>query len=98
MLDLDHPQAAHRFAAAIQLDLICDYHKRITTSDRAGRLFKLEIIRPSFVALRWLNAERFEGSPAIAASLAELETKTEELACLGPRETRRWSGDPPEVC
>lgn len=98
MLDLAHPRTPAIFDAARQLDLIMDDLKRMTIADRTGRLFLLEMLRPSFAALRWLMAERFEGSPAIAASLAELEAQAEALAALGLREARRWSADPPDIC
>jgi hypothetical protein len=40
----------------------------------------LEVIRPAFAALRWLNAMRFEGSAEIAGAIAELERQVEALA------------------
>src|SRR5262245_35025974 len=45
MLDLDHPDTPHVFAAARQEDFVLDCCKRITLSGAAGRLFMLEVIR-----------------------------------------------------
>jgi hypothetical protein len=97
MLDLDHPRTPFVFAASQQLDLIIDYCKRITLSGTSGRLFMLEVIRPAFVALRWLASERFPDSPEIAASVAELEREAEQLAEL-PLLNPDQSGGPAERC
>src|SRR5947209_12283869 len=98
MLDLDHPRTAHVFAASWQEDLILDYCKRISLSDRAGRLFMLDVIRPAFVALRWLNATRFGGSPQIADSIDELERQAEALAQLTGKTPDRSIAGHPERC
>jgi hypothetical protein len=70
MLDLDQPQTPHVFAASRQLDLILDYLKRITYADSPGRLWMLEIIRPCFAALRWLQAQRFAADSMAARLMA----------------------------
>jgi hypothetical protein len=44
MLDLERPRTPHVFAASRQEDLILDYCKRISLSDKNGRLFMLEVI------------------------------------------------------
>ena len=92
MLDLHHPQTPHVFAAARQEDLILDYCKRITLSDAAGRRFMLEVMRPAFVALRWLNQERFGNSPEITSGIDQLEHEVHVLVNLPASGTRdRWS-------
>ena len=82
-MDFDHPQTPHVAAASRQLDLILDYCKRITLlSDAGERRFMLEVVRPAFVALRWLAANRFPDHPHIADGLSELERLTEQLVEL----------------
>ena len=88
MLDLHHPQTPHVFAAARQEDLILDYCKRITLSDAAGRRFMLEVMRPAFVALRWLNQERFGNSPEITSGIDQLEHEVQALVNLPASGTR----------
>jgi hypothetical protein len=92
MLDLDHPQTPHVIAASRQLDLILDYLKRITYADSPGRLSMLEIIRPCFAALRWLQTQRFADKPHIAAGIDELERAADRLAQLGDGRAE-WSAD-----
>src|SRR5688572_1927726 len=92
MLDLDHPRTPHVFAASRQLDLILDYLKRISFADSKERLHLLEIIRPCFAALRWLQAQRFADEPHIAAGIGELERAAEQLARLGDGRAE-WSAD-----
>ena len=45
----------------------------------------LEIVRPAFFALRWLNTARFDDSAEIAAAISELEQQVEALANYCPR-------------
>jgi len=99
MLDLDHPRSQHVFAAAVQLDLILDYLKRISFSVSKERLHLLEIIRPCFAALRWLQIQRFAGEPHIACAIDDLEHAAEKLARLGDGKAV-WSSDdmPPSKC
>ncbi len=80
MLDLEHPQTPHIFAASRQLDLILDYCKRISISRTGGRRFMLEVIRPAFAALRWLITARFGAYAEIDSAIAELEHQAEALA------------------
>ncbi len=79
MLDLSHPKTPQVFAAARQLDLILEYLRKISYSDSRSRLFMIEVIRPCFVALRWLNTNRFGQSPKIAANIDALEEEAEPL-------------------
>lgn len=99
MLDLDHPRTPHVFAASRQLDLILDYLKRISYADSKGRLSMLEIIRPCFAALRWLQSQRFASEPHIATGIDGLERAAEQLARLGDGRAK-WSADemPPSKC
>jgi len=98
MLDLDHPLTPHVFAASRQLDLIQDYCNRISYADSKGRLDMLAIIRPCFVALRWLQARHFADRPHIAARIDELERKVERLALLGGGKASWPGGELPSKC
>src|SRR5262245_62122107 len=98
MLDLDHPQTPHVFAASRQLDLILDYLKRITYAASKERPHLLEIIRPCFAALRWLQAERFADEPHIAPGIDELERAAERLARLGDGRAEWPAGELPTAC
>ena len=89
MLDLEDPQAAHVFAASRQLDLICDYVKRISCSASDARLFMLEVIRPCFVALRWIHTQHFGDRPHLGALLDEFEHRAEGLASLNGGQVER---------
>jgi hypothetical protein len=98
MLDLNHPQTPHVFAASRQLDMILDSCKRISISASKGRLDLLEVVRPCFAALRWLNAERFGASPVIAAGITNLERAAERLARLGDGRVQWPAGEVPSAC
>lgn len=82
MLDLDHPHSANIFAAARQLDLILDCCKQMTLAEGPHRLFVLEIMRPAFAALRWLNEFRFDNSASLAKGVDALESQATALAQL----------------
>jgi hypothetical protein len=99
MLDLDGPRTQHVFAASKQLDLMFDYLKRISYAESKSRLFMLEVIRPCFAALRWLQLERFSDRPHIGAAIDELEQAAEDLAHLGDG-AAKWSRYdlPPSHC
>jgi hypothetical protein len=98
MLDLDHPRTPHVFAASRQEDLILDYCKRISLSDKNARLFMLEVIRPAFAALRWLNGNRFGNAAHIAKSVDQLEQQVEKLARLPQRDPHRRIAGYSERC
>jgi hypothetical protein len=83
LLDLSHPKTPHVFAAARQLDLILEYVKKISYSESRDRLGMIQIIRPCFVALRWLNTNQFGNSPVIAESIDALEEQADRLAHSG---------------
>jgi hypothetical protein len=98
VLDLNHPKTPHVFAAARQLDLILGYLKKISYSDSRGRFFMMEVIRPCFAALRWLNTNRFEQSPKIAANIDALEERAERLSQLGEGKLVQTGPEPPARC
>lgn len=80
MMNLNHPRTPHVFAASRQLDLILDYAKRITGSDRNGRQFMAHVVAPCFAALRWLNKTEFGDLPEIASAIDELQLAVQTLA------------------
>ena len=80
MMDPRSPNAPRRYAASRHIDLILGCSKWMTISDAQMRRAMLEIMRPAFAALRWLNCERFDGSRRIAATIARLENEAERLA------------------
>jgi hypothetical protein len=83
VLDDESPKAPHIVAAALQLDLILQRCKLVTAEEQSKRRrFLIESIRPAFAALRWLNAERFDGSAEVASALAEFEAQADHLAVL----------------
>jgi hypothetical protein len=82
MLDLTNPKSAHIFAASRQLDVILGTCKEITTIQGDRRFFRLEVVRPTFAALRWLNAQRFGNSQSIEEAIDELERQADALAAL----------------
>jgi hypothetical protein len=98
MLELGHPKTPHIFAAARQLDVILAYLKQISHSDSQGRLFMMDVIRPCFVALRWLNVHHFGQSPKIAAHIDALEQEAEKLARLGDGRLAQGDGEFPTRC
>jgi hypothetical protein len=98
LLDLSHPKTPHVFAAARQLDLILEYLKKISSSDSRGRLFLIEVIRPCFVALRWLNTNHFGASPKIAANIDALEEEAERLSQLGEGRLVQIGPESPTRC
>src|SRR5262245_61212101 len=49
----------------------------------------LDVVRPAFAALRWLNRERFDNSPDVASGIDQLEREVEVLVALPLRGTGR---------
>jgi hypothetical protein len=80
MIDPRSPTAARSYAASRQIGLILGCCKWMTVSDAQQRRAMLEIMRPAFAALRWLNRERFDGSRRIEATINRLEREAEQLA------------------
>ena len=80
MLDLDHPQTPHIFAAAKQLDLILQYSKLATLGSGKHRFDFYQVVEPSLNALRWLNKNRFDACVELATAIDNLETELHALA------------------
>lgn len=80
MLDLDHPETPYRFAALHQIELIHRFAVCITLGTGATRRQYYGIVEPAFVALRWLNEERFGNNAKILTSLNELDLAIQQLA------------------
>jgi len=80
MLDLNHPQTPHVFAAAKQLDLILRYSKLTTIGTGKRRFDCYQIVEPSFNALRWLNENRFDASTDLANAIDKLDAELRTLA------------------
>src|SRR5687768_4443059 len=78
--------------------MVLDFCKRISISDSKGRVHLLEIVRPCFAALRWLNAQRFGNSPSISAGITGLEQAAEQLAILGDGNAEWPTGGLPSAC
>jgi hypothetical protein len=57
----------------------------------------LEVLRPAFAALRWLNMMRFGDCADIAAAISELESQAEALAGM-PLLEPNPSGVPASRC
>ncbi len=86
MLDLSHPKTPHVFAAARQLDLILEYLRKISYSDSQSRLFMIEVIRPRFVALRWLTpiaSDNRQRSPQILTCWKRKPSASPSLVRVG---------------
>jgi hypothetical protein len=82
VLNLDHPQSAHIFAAARQIDLIVDYAKRISLEDADGRQFMNKVVAPCFAALHWLNENHFENDQGIHQRIADLQSALSKLSSV----------------
>lgn len=95
MLDLDHPQTPHVFAAARQMDLILGCAQQMTAATGRHRNNLLEIARPCFAALRWLATNHFENSAAILDSIDDLQRALESLAALSTTQGRTDSNTCP---
>jgi len=80
VLDLEHPQSAHVFAASKQIDMILDYAKRISFDDREGRVFMSKVVAPCFAALHWLNENHFDADPTIRQRIDDLQADLDKLA------------------
>jgi hypothetical protein len=65
MLDLNHPQTEHIFAAARLEDTVRDYARRIISAPSSQRPKLLASCEQSIEAMRTLNVERFSESVTI---------------------------------
>lgn len=73
MLDLDHPQSSHRFAAYHQISLIHKFAYHISLGTGRSRRDFYDIIKPAIIALMWLNEHRFENRKEIRDTIAALD-------------------------
>lgn len=81
MLDTGNIHSADIVAASRQQDIILQLCKVLTLNGHAaGRQYTLRIMQPCFAALRWLNAERFNGSATIDSAISELQASAAQLA------------------
>lgn len=80
MLDLNHPQSKHIFAAARLEDAVRECAKRIVSAQPAERPALLALSEQSIEAMRKLNSERFGNSEFIAAAIDELQAAVRLLA------------------
>jgi hypothetical protein len=91
------PRQPHLEAAGLQLALVMDHLQKISCADGPSRLHMLDMIRPCFVALCWLQAECFADKPQVAGLIEELEKASEELAHLGGGEVNWTAGMGPRT-
>ena len=80
MLDLNHPQTEHIFAAARLEDAVLECAKHIISAQRSERPELLASCQQSIDAMRTLNSTRFGGSPSITSVIDELHTAMRSLA------------------
>jgi hypothetical protein len=81
MLNTNSLGSASIFAACHETMMISEFCMKITVANSDRRRGLLEVIRPSFAALRWIATERFDPT-SILPVIAELEAKVEELVNL----------------
>lgn len=79
MLDLDHPQTAHRFAALHQIELVHKFAYHISLGIGKARRDYYNIIKPSIVALNWLNENHFSDRQEIRDTIAALDQELMSL-------------------
>jgi hypothetical protein len=80
MLDLNHPQTRHIFAAGRFEDTVLDLVKRIISSQPSERRALLDQCEQSLEGMRKLNAEHFGGSQSISSAIDELHDALRGLA------------------
>jgi len=80
MLDLNHPQTEHVFAAARLEDAVFECAKRIVSAQPSERPGLLASCQQSIDAMRTLNSERFGRSASIASAIDELHRAMRSLA------------------
>ena len=73
MLDLDHPQTAHRFAALHQIGLVHKFAYHISLGIGRNRRDSYNIIKPAIVALNWINENHFDDRREIRDTIASLD-------------------------
>jgi hypothetical protein len=80
MLDLNHPQTEHIFAAARLEDKVLECAKHIISAQPSERRELLALCEQSINAMRTLNSERFGSSASIASAIDELGAAMRSLA------------------
>ena len=80
MLDLNHPQTQHIFAAGRLEDSVLEGTKRIIASQPSERNALLAQCEQSLERMRALNAEHFGGSQSISSAIDELHDALRRLA------------------
>jgi hypothetical protein len=80
MLDLNHPQTEHIFAAARLEDAVLECAKRIVSAQPSERPELLALCDQSIDAMRALNSERLGSSASIASAIDELQAAMRSLA------------------
>lgn len=80
MLDLNHPQTEHIFAAARLEDAILDVANRIISAQPSDRDRLLKQCEWLLDGMRTLNTEHFRNSHSIASAIDELQVALRVLA------------------
>jgi hypothetical protein len=83
MLNLDHPQSKHIFAASNLEDFILERAKLMTLVPSARRRELLGDCEPKLAAMRDPNKEHFENSKVISEAIDDLARRLNQLANLG---------------
>ena len=79
MLDLDHPQTPHRFAAHHQIELIHKFAYHISLGTGRSRRDYYDIIKPAIVALHWLNENHFGNRKELREAISAMDHELREL-------------------
>jgi hypothetical protein len=82
MLDLDHPQSKHIFAAARLEDAILECAKKMTLAPSVRRREMLVECQQALGEMQALNSQHFESSPFIFDAIEELGRRLVQLAEL----------------
>ena len=83
MLNLDHPQSKHVFAASNLEDYILGRAKLMTLVPSNQRRVLQAECEPKLAAMRTLNAEHFDNREAISEGIDDLAFRLNQLANLG---------------
>ena len=80
MLDLNHPQTEHIFAASRLEDAVLEIANRMVSAHPSERQALLASCEQQFSAVRLLNSERFGSSTSIASAIDYLQSAMRDLA------------------
>lgn len=80
MLDFNHPQTEHIFAAARLEDAAHTIARRIISAQPSERAALLAQAEQTFESMHTLNSERFGGSSSIASVIGDLRGAFHTLA------------------